>query len=63
MNGDIAYPRLIVNLLPEGLVGLTIAALLAALMGSMSVVFNSASTLVTLDFYKRIARRPAKHSW
>ena len=31
-----------------------IAALLAALMGGMASVFNSASTLVTLDFYKKI---------
>ncbi len=53
LNGDIAYPTLIVNLLPSGLVGVMIAALLAALMGSMSSVFNSASTLVTLDFYKK----------
>jgi solute:Na+ symporter, SSS family len=53
-NGDIAYPALVVNLLPTGLVGLMIAALLAALMGAMSSVFNSASTLVTLDFYKRL---------
>ena len=30
-----------------------IAALLAALMGAMSSVFNSASTLITLDFYKK----------
>jgi SSS family solute:Na+ symporter len=44
---------MIVNLLPSGLVGLMIAALLAALMGAMSSVFNSASTLVTLDFYKK----------
>src|SRR5215813_3789558 len=53
LNGDIAYPTLIVKLLPNGLVGLMIAALLAALMGAMSAVFNSASTLVTLDFYKK----------
>src|SRR5205809_2313990 len=53
-NGDIAYPTMIVNLLPRGLVGLMIAALLAALMGAMSSVFNSASTMVTLDFYKKI---------
>jgi len=52
-NGDIAYPMLIVNLLPVGLVGLMIAALLAALMGAMSSVFNSASTMITLDFYKK----------
>ena len=38
----------------SGLVGLMIAALLAALMGGMASVFNSASTLVTLDFYKRV---------
>jgi len=54
LNGDIAYPTLIINLLPTGLVGLMIAALLAALMGAMSAVFNSASTLVTLDFYKKL---------
>lgn len=53
-NGDIAYPMLIINLLPAGLVGVMIAALMAALMGAMSSVFNSASTLVTLDFYKKI---------
>jgi SSS family solute:Na+ symporter len=53
-NGDIAYPMLVINLLPTGLVGLMIAALLAALMGAMSSVFNSASTMVTLDFYKRL---------
>src|SRR5207248_5547391 len=52
-----AYPTMIVNLLPRGLVGLMIAALLAALMGAMSSVFNSASTMVTLDFYKKF--RPA----
>lgn len=54
LNGDIAYPSLVINLLPTGLVGLMIAALLAALMGAMSSVFNSTSTLVTLDFYKKI---------
>jgi SSS family solute:Na+ symporter len=52
-NGDIAFPSLVINLLPTGLVGLLIAALLAALMGAMSSVFNSASTMVTLDFYKK----------
>jgi SSS family solute:Na+ symporter len=51
---DLAYPTLILNLLPAGLVGLVMAALLAAVMGAMSSVFNSASTLVTLDFYKKI---------
>jgi solute:Na+ symporter, SSS family len=53
-NGNFAYPALIVNLLPTGFVGLMIAALLAALMGAMSSVFNSTSTMVTLDFYKKL---------
>jgi SSS family solute:Na+ symporter len=51
---DYAYPTLVLNLLPTGMVGLVMAALLAAVMGAMSSVFNSASTLVTLDFYKKI---------
>src|SRR5262249_29928115 len=51
---DFAYPTMVLNLLPVGLVGLVMAALLAAVMGAMSSVFNSASTLVTLDFYKKI---------
>src|SRR5581483_7166221 len=61
LNGDIAYPTLIINLLPQGLVGLMIAALLAALMGAMSSVFNSASTLVTLDFYKKLRPQASEH--
>jgi len=51
---DFAYPTLVLILLPVGLVGLVMAALLAAVMGAMSSVFNSASTLVTLDFYKKL---------
>ena len=54
LNPDTAYPTLILNLLPPGLIGLVLAALLAAVMGAMASVFNSASTLVTLDFYKKI---------
>src|SRR5213075_2576219 len=51
---SLAFSTLVLNLLPVGLVGLVMAALLAAVMGAMSSVFNSASTLVTLDFYKKI---------
>ncbi|MFA0963707.1 sodium:solute symporter [Roseivirga sp. BDSF3-8] len=50
---DQALPVLIQTLLPSGLVGLVIAGLLAALMSSLSSVFNSTSTLFTLDIYKR----------
>ena len=36
------------------LAGFMLVALLVAVMGAMSSVFNSASTLVTLDFYKKL---------
>lgn len=47
------YPALVTTLLPVGIKGLVIAALLAALMSSLAAVFNSSSTLVTIDFYKK----------
>ncbi|MBA4251741.1 MAG: sodium transporter [Chlorobiaceae bacterium] len=56
VTGDNAYPILLTNLLPEGLRGIVIAGLLAALMSSLSAVFNSCSTLITVDLYKR--KRP-----
>ncbi len=49
---DAALPTLIGELLPAGLRGLLVAGLLAALMSSLSSVFNSCSTIVTMDLYK-----------
>lgn len=51
---DMAYPLIVTRLMPAGLSGLMIAALLAALMSSLSAVFNSCSTLVTMDIYRKI---------
>ncbi len=50
---DRALPALILYTLPVGVKGLVVAGLLAALMSSLSSVFNSCSTLFTLDFYKK----------
>ena len=52
---DSALPTLIGSLLPPGLRGLVVAGLIAALMSSLSSVFNSCATLVTMDVYKRLA--------
>jgi len=52
-KADQALPALIGYLLPIGLRGLVVAGLLAALMSSLSSVFNSCSTLVTYDIYKK----------
>jgi solute:Na+ symporter, SSS family len=57
INGDDAYPVMVVKLLPTGLVGFMVAALMAALMSSLAAAFNSASTLVTFDIYRVL--RPA----
>jgi SSS family solute:Na+ symporter len=51
---DQALPALIGTLLPAGLRGLVVAGLLAALMSSLSSVFNSCSTLVTWDIYRKL---------
>lgn len=53
-NSDAALPTMIATLLPAGLRGLVVAGLLAALMSSLSSVFNSCSTLVTWDVYKKL---------
>jgi len=54
VTGDNAYPMLVMRLLPPGISGLMIAAMLAALMSSLSSVFNSCSTLITMDVYKKL---------
>ena len=51
---DEAFPVLMSNLLPSGLRGLVAAGLLAALMSSLASVFNSCSTLFTVDVYKKL---------
>lgn len=50
---DQALPALVMSFLPVGFKGLMVAGLLAALMSSLSSVFNSCSTLITFDFYKK----------
>ncbi len=51
---DHALPVLVGALLPAGVRGLVVGGLLAALMSSLSSVFNSCSTLVTWDIYKKL---------
>ncbi len=51
---DAALPTMIGTLLPVGLRGLVVAGLLAALMSSLSSVFNSCSTLITWDIYRKL---------
>ncbi len=53
ISGNDAFPALVTShLLPNGIRGLVIAGLLAAVMSSLASSFNSTSTLFTMDFYK-----------
>ncbi|HWC74714.1 MAG TPA: sodium/solute symporter, partial [Gemmatimonadales bacterium] len=48
-----AFPLMVKDLLPEGLRGIVVAGLLAALMSSMAGAFNASSTLFTMDLYTK----------
>ncbi len=51
---NLTYPVLLFQLLPVGVLGLVVAGLMAAMMSSVSATFNSASTLITMDFIKQL---------
>ncbi len=53
-QADAAYPALVTRLLPAGFKGLVLAGMLAALMSSLASAFNSCSTLLTWDVYRKI---------
>ncbi|MBP9992298.1 MAG: sodium/solute symporter [Bacteroidales bacterium] len=56
---DDAYPWLVRNFTPTGVKGLTFAALAAAIISSLASMFNSTSTLFTMDIYKKYINRNA----
>uniref|UniRef100_A0A8C1UHP7 Sodium/mannose cotransporter SLC5A10 n=1 Tax=Cyprinus carpio TaxID=7962 RepID=A0A8C1UHP7_CYPCA len=53
---NIAFPKLVIELMPSGLRGLMIAVMMAALMSSLTSIFNSSSTLFTMDIWKKYRR-------
>uniref|UniRef100_A0A8C0A0T6 Sodium/glucose cotransporter 1 n=1 Tax=Anas zonorhyncha TaxID=75864 RepID=A0A8C0A0T6_9AVES len=57
---NIAYPKMVVELMPNGLRGLMLSVMLASLMSSLTSIFNSASTLFTMDIYTKIRKRPSE---
>ncbi|NXY01705.1 SC5AA protein, partial [Pteruthius melanotis] len=54
---NIAYPKLVVELMPSGLRGLMIAVMMAALVSSLTSIFNSSSTLFTMDIWRKLRPR------
>lgn len=58
---NIAYPLLVLRRMPIGLRGVMLAALLAALMSSLTSIFNSASSMFTMDIWRRFRRKASQH--
>lgn len=54
INGDQVFPTMVATLLPPGLRGLVVGGLLAALMSSLSSLFNSSAALFTVDIYEKL---------
>ena len=53
-KSDQVFPAMVQQLLPTGLKGLVAGGLMAALMSSLASVFNSSSTLFTVDIFKKL---------
>ena len=58
-RSDDAYPFLIRNFTPTIVKGLSFAALAAAVISSLASMFNSTSTIFTMDIYKRFFNKNA----
>ena len=58
-RSDDAYPFLIRNFTPVVVKGLSFAALTAAVISSLASMFNSTSTIFTMDIYKQFLNKTA----
>lgn len=56
-QADELLPQFVVKVLPAGLAGLVIAAMLSAAMSSLSSGMNSASAVITTDFMNRLQKQ------
>ena len=61
-RSDDAYPFLIRNFTPTVVKGLSFAALAAAVISSLASMFNSTSTLFTMDIYKQFINKNASET-
>lgn len=57
---NVAYPKLVLEIMPTGLRGLMLAVMMAALMSSLTSVFNSSSTLFTCDIWTKIRKNASQ---
>ncbi|MBD3289428.1 sodium/solute symporter [candidate division KSB1 bacterium] len=59
---DEAYPWLLSTFVPIGLKGLAFAALIAAIVSSLSSMVNSTATIFSMDIYKQMIREQASET-
>lgn len=59
VSHDSAYPRMIVEILPIGLRGMIVAAMIAAFVSTVTTLFNWGSSYIVNDLYKRFLVRNA----
>ncbi len=62
IDNDMAYPWLISNFIPQGVKGLVLAALAAAIVSSLASMLNSTATIFTMDIYKPYINKSADDS-
>jgi SSS family solute:Na+ symporter len=59
---DSAFALLIKRLIPPGLRGFMLAAILGAVMSSLAAMLNAASTIFTMDLYRNYLRKSASQA-
>lgn len=59
-NGEMAYVSIALQLLPEGVMGIMLAAMFAATMSSLSSEYNVMASVITGDIYQRLIRPQAE---
>lgn len=61
-NGEMAYVSIALRLLPEGIMGVMLAAMFAATMSSLSSEYNVMASVITGDIYQRLMRPGANEA-
>lgn len=56
---ELGYPRMMIEFLPAGILGLVVASLVAAFMSTVSTLINWGASYLTNDFYLRFVDRDA----
>ncbi|WP_109438962.1 sodium:solute symporter [Aquimarina sp. AU119] len=59
-KNDMIYPKLVIEIMPVGILGLMLAAMVAALTSSLSALLNSVATLFTMDFYVKAKKKTSQ---